>query len=158
MNRFSLITRWHLDAPIDRVWEGLVDSGQWPSWWRYVHAIEEVEPGDADGLGALRGYTWSSRLPYRLSFRMRISAVQRPTLLEGRADGDLSGIGTWHLAAEDTTTRVRYEWTVAATKRWMTLLGPLLAPAFRWNHGQVMAEGGRGLARHLSVRLLSLDA
>ena len=35
---------------------------------------------------------------------------------------------------------------------------PLLAPAFRWNHGQVMAEGGRGLARHLGAKLLSTGA
>ncbi|HXX83395.1 MAG TPA: hypothetical protein VEN29_05380 [Casimicrobiaceae bacterium] len=40
----------------------------------------------------------------------------------------------------------------------MKFLGPLLAPAFRWNRDQVMAEGGRGLARHLGARLLSLDA
>jgi hypothetical protein len=34
-------------------------------------------------------------------------------------------------------------------------MAPILAPAFRWNHGQVMAEGGRGLARRLGVSLLS---
>jgi len=53
---------------------------------------------------------------------------------------------------------VRYEWTVDTKKRWMDLLSPMLAPIFRWNHDQVMAEGGRGLARHLGVRLLSLRA
>jgi hypothetical protein len=40
----------------------------------------------------------------------------------------------------------------------MNLLAPLLAPAFRWNHGEVMAEGGRGIARHLGVKLLDMDA
>jgi len=42
-----------------------------------------------------------------------------------------------------------------AGKRWMNLLAPLLAPVFAWNHDQVMAEGGRGLARHLGVTLRS---
>lgn len=158
MNRFALTTQWLLEAAIDRVWEALVASSEWPSWWRYVHAVEEIEPGDSDGLGALRRYTWSSRLPYRLSFLMRVSAVRRPIFLEGTAVGDLQGTGRWHLEPERATTRVRYEWTVATTTRWMNLLGPLLAPAFRWNHDQVMAEGGRGLARHLGVRLLSLQA
>ena len=37
----------------------------------------------------------------------------------------------------------------------MKVLGPLLAPIFEWNHDQVMAEGGRGLARHLGVTLLT---
>ena len=36
----------------------------------------------------------------------------------------------------------------------MTLLSPLLAPLYEWNHNQVMDEGGRGLARHLGVASL----
>ena len=36
----------------------------------------------------------------------------------------------------------------------MTLLSPLLAPLYEWNHNQVMNEGGRGLARRLGVSLL----
>jgi hypothetical protein len=43
---------------------------------------------------------------------------------------------------------------VTTGKRWMNALAPLLAPVFAWNHDQVMAEGGRGLARHLGVTLL----
>ena len=34
-------------------------------------------------------------------------------------------------------------------------VSPLLAPVFAWNHDQVMAEGGRGLARHLGVALVA---
>ena len=37
----------------------------------------------------------------------------------------------------------------------MNLLGPLLAPVFRWNHDYVMAAGGRGLAHHLGVELVA---
>jgi uncharacterized protein YndB with AHSA1/START domain len=155
MNRFSLVTYWHLEAPIDRVWEAIVAVEEWPRWWRYVHRVEAMEKGDAAGCGALRRYTWSSRLPYRLSFAMRVTRVERPSSLEGVAEGDLTGTGRWHLASEDGTTRVRYDWTVITTKSWMNALAPLLQPAFRWNHNQVMAEGGRGLARHLGVRLLS---
>ncbi|HXX83394.1 MAG TPA: hypothetical protein VEN29_05375 [Casimicrobiaceae bacterium] len=93
MSSFSLTTYWHLESAIDRVWEALVASREWPRWWRYVNSVEEIEPGGADGLGALRRYTWSSRLPYRLSFLMRVSAVRRPTFLEGTAEGDLAGTG-----------------------------------------------------------------
>ncbi|TMG92875.1 MAG: hypothetical protein E6H73_10725 [Betaproteobacteria bacterium] len=67
----------------------------------------------------------------------------------------MSGTGRWQLAPEAETTRVRYDWTVVTTKPWMNVLAPLLQPAFRWNHNQVMSEGGRGLARHLGVNLLS---
>ena len=155
MTRFSLVTQWHLDAPIDRVWGAIVAVEDWPRWWRYVCEVKELTRGDGDGLGALRRYTWSSRLPYRLSFDMRVTRVERPSSLEGVAEGDLQGTGRWHLTPDAATTHVRYDWTVVTTKPWMRVLGPLLQPAFRWNHNEVMADGGRGLARHLGVRLIS---
>ncbi|MGH8799509.1 MAG: SRPBCC family protein [Casimicrobiaceae bacterium] len=155
--QFDLSTRWQLDSAIERVWDAIVAVDAWPRWWRFVHTVEEVEKGDAEGLGALRRYTWSSKLPYRLSFAMQVTAVTPPTYLEGVAVGDLAGSGRWRLASEAGTTRVRYDWTVVVSKRWMNALAPLLEPAYRWNHNQVMAEGGRGLARHLGVRLLAND-
>lgn len=155
---FNLTTHWQLDSAIERVWDAIVAVEAWPRWWRFVHAVEEVEKGGGDGLGALRNYTWSSKLPYRLSFAMRVTAVTPPTYLEGVAVGDLSGSGRWRLIADGSTTRVRYDWTVLTTKRWMNALAPLLEPVFRWNHHQVMAEGGRGLARYLGVRLLANGA
>jgi hypothetical protein len=158
MRQFDLTTQWQLESAIDRVWDAIVTVDKWPRWWRFVHAVEELEKGDAEGLGALRGYTWSSKLPYRLSFAMRVTAVTPPTYLEGLAVGDLSGSGRWRLIADGSTTRVRYDWTVLTTKRWMNALAPLLEPVFRWNHHQVMAEGGRGLARYLGVRLLANGA
>ena len=118
MTQFALVTHWHLDAPIDRVWDALVAVETWPQWWRYVCKVDELQQGGAEGLGALRRYTWASRLPYRLTFQMRISAVERPTLIEGTAEGDLSGTGRWRLVPDDATTRVRYDWTVAVTKAW----------------------------------------
>ncbi|HTP46075.1 MAG TPA: SRPBCC family protein [Casimicrobiaceae bacterium] len=155
MREYALVTHWHLRAPIDRVWDAIYGVEDWPRWWRFVEAVVALQKGDANGVGAVRRFTWTSRLPYALTFEMRSSVVERPTFMEGTASGELTGLGRWRLAPEGESTRVRYEWTVVATKSWMNLLAPLLAPAFRWNHGQVMAEGGRGLARHLGVELLS---
>lgn len=155
MRQFDLTTHWHLDSAIDRVWDAIVAVEKWPRWWCFVKTVEELEKGDAEGLGALRRYTWSSKLPYRLTFAMRVTAVARPTYLEGVAVGDLDGSGRWRLVPDGSTTRVRYDWTIVTTKGWMNALAPLLEPAFRWNHHQVMAEGGRGLARHLGVPLLA---
>ncbi len=157
MKQYVLVTHWHLEAPIGRVWEAISRVEEWPRWWKYVHEVLELEKGGENGVGSLRRYTWSSRLPYRLSFEMRTSTARKPFFMEGIASGELNGYGRWHLAPEGGTTRVRYEWSVSTGKPWMNALAPLLAPAFRWNHGQVMAEGGRGLARYLGARLLSTD-
>jgi polyketide cyclase/dehydrase/lipid transport protein len=151
MKEYTLVTRWRLAAPIDRVWGAIYAVEAWPRWWRYVQSVVELSKGDANGVGAVRRFTWSSALPYRLSFEMRVTVVEPPTRMEGIALGELSGTGCWHLAADGGTTRVRYDWTVTTTKPWMNLLAPVMRPVFRWNHGQVMAEGARGLARHLGV-------
>jgi uncharacterized protein YndB with AHSA1/START domain len=152
---FSLVTDWHLEAPVERIWEALVAPEDWPRWWRFLETVTVLENGGADGVGSLRRYTWTSRLPYRLSFDMRTTVLERPAFLEGVAAGELSGTGRWRLAPLDGASRVRYEWRVATEKAWMKLSGPVLAPLFAWNHDQVMLEGGRGLARHLGVPFLA---
>lgn len=156
MSQYHLVTEWHLDAPIDGVWAALTTPQEWPRWWPFVQAVVELEPGDADGVGSLRRYTWSSKLPYRLSFELRTTVLERPTFIEGVAAGDLNGRGRWRLTAIGDTTRVQYEWTVTTEKSWMNALAPVLAPVFAWNHDQVMRAGGEGLARHLGVQLIAV--
>lgn len=152
MNSYELVSHWHFAAPIDCIWDGLYAVEAWPKWWKYVQSVEELEPGDATGLGAVRRYTWGSRLPYSLSFLMRTTVVKSPHLLEGVAQGELNGVGRWSLSQEGVTTHVQYDWQVSTSRAWMNALAPILAPMFRWNHDEVMAEGARGLARYLGVR------
>jgi hypothetical protein len=116
---------------------------------------QELRKGDEAGVGAVRRYTWSSRLPYSLTFDMRVTRVQRPQLIEGEAIGELTGTGRWTLSTQADAVRVRYDWQVETTRPWMNALAPLLSPAFRWNHGEVMRAGAAGLARHLGARLLA---
>jgi uncharacterized protein YndB with AHSA1/START domain len=156
MSQYRLVTEWLLDAPIERVWSALVTPEEWPRWWRFVQSVVELEKGNQEGVGSLRRYTWSSKLPYRLSFEMRTTVLKRPNFIEGVASGDLNGLGRWHLTASGKTTRVQYEWTVTTEKSWMNVLAPILAPVFAWNHDQVMHAGGEGLARHLGVKLLAV--
>jgi uncharacterized protein YndB with AHSA1/START domain len=150
-SQYALVTTWRLDAPVERIWQALTHPEEWPRWWRYVKSVVPVEPGDAQGVGAVRRYTWTSRLPYELTFDMRTTVMTRPRVIEGVAFGDLNGTGCWHIDAIGGDTNVRYEWTVSTGKGWMNVFAPFLAPAFRWNHNQVMAEGGRGLARYLGA-------
>ena len=81
--------------------------------------------------------------------------VLPPTLLVGEASGELEGIGRWRLFDDDGVTAAVYEWNVRTTKPWMNAIAPIAAPAFRWNHDQIMRWGGEGLARHLGCRLLA---
>ena len=158
MSEFNLVSEWRLGAPIERVWQALVHPQDWRRWWRYVHEVAPVAPGNARGIGARTRYVWSSRLPYRLAFEMRTTRAEPPVLLQGEASGDLEGVGRWLLARGPGTTAVRYEWRVHTTKRWMNVVGPLLAPVFEWNHDQVMRAGGRGLAEYLGARYVTCSS
>lgn len=154
-NRYALATEWVLTSPRETIFDALTSPESWPTWWRYVEATTCIARGDARGIGAVWRYTWTSRLPYRLTFDMTTTLSERPHRLEGTASGELSGVGRWRLAREGDASRVRYDWIVTTTKRWMNVLAPLLAPVFARNHDQVMAAGGRGLAEHLGVTLLA---
>jgi hypothetical protein len=152
MSRYELATDWYLEAPVERVWDAIFDVASWPKWWSYVLQVEQMEPGDASGVGAVRRFTWGSALPYQLSFTMRTTVVQRPHVLEAVAEGELTGVGRWTLESQGAATRVRYDWEVTTSRAWMNVMAPVLGPMFRWNHGQVMSAGGRGLAQYLRER------
>jgi uncharacterized protein YndB with AHSA1/START domain len=145
-----------VDAPRDEVFQAIWDSERWPSWWRGVESVVKVEEGDEEGVGSLGRYVWKSRLPYRLEFEMRTTKVERPRLMEGEAEGELTGTGRWRVFEESGVTAVVYEWDVRTTSAWMNLLAPVARPFFAWNHDVVMRWGGEGLSRLVGARLLAM--
>ncbi len=153
---YSFVTIWRFDAPIDAVWDIIIHSERWPEWWKYVESVVELEPGDENGLGSLQHITWTSALPYKLSFDSRVTRVEKPYLIEGVARGELNGTGRWQLSQEGSVTIVRYDWNVSTSKSWMNLLAPVARPIFAWNHNILMDEGGRSLALLLHAHLLNI--
>ena len=154
MAQYEFVTTWCVDAPIDRVFSAIEDSARWPEWWQGVRSAELLEEGDEAGVGRLWRYVWRSRLPYNLEFDSRVTRLERPWLIEGRAEGELTGIGRWRLF-EGRGTAVVYEWNVSTSQRWMNALAPFARPLFAWNHDAVMRQGAAGLARLLDAPLLT---
>jgi Polyketide cyclase / dehydrase and lipid transport len=154
---YKFVTVWKIEAPVEKVWDAITDSLKWPEWWKGVEKVVELEKGDADGIGSLRRYTWKSALPYRLSFDMRLTKMEKYKYLEGDALGELQGKGIWHFKQDGNITTIRYNWDVSTTKAWMNLVSPLLKPAFEWNHDYVMKSGGEGLAKLLGAKRLSTE-
>jgi uncharacterized protein YndB with AHSA1/START domain len=149
---YSFVTRWYIDAPIERVFAAIEDAPAWPYWWKAVVAVETLQKGGDDGVGHVARSVWRSALGYRLQFDARVIKKVAPEELEVEAAGDLVGRGRWHLAREGTGTIVLYAWDVTTSRRWMNVLAPLLRPAFAWNHAVAMRSGGEGLARLLGAR------
>jgi len=155
---FVLVSQWRIAAPRERVWEALKHPTEWPRWWPYVKAVDELDAGDADGLGARYRFHWASRLPYAIRLLTTVVDIRKPERIVARAEGDLTGTGTWLLEARDGATDVMYTWSVDLDRAWMRALLPILRPAFAWNHNAVMAAGEIGLSRHLGVQARQAEA
>jgi uncharacterized protein YndB with AHSA1/START domain len=153
MSRYRFVTDWHVDAPLERVWDAIYDSERWPEWWRGVLAVAPVTAGTSEGAGEVRRYTFRGRLPYSLTFDMRVTRSDPHDLLEGRASGELEGTGTWTLRGSDDGTDVRYVWDVRTTRRWMDLPIPFARRFFTANHDLIMRWGAEGLERLLGARV-----
>lgn len=156
MAKFQFVTVWRIEAPLPRVCDAVSRCRYWPDWWRGVESVEEFDPGDAEGIGSLRRFTWRGRLPYRLTFDVRVTRIVPLTMLEGHASGEVEGIGRWRFSSEGDVTMVCYEWRIRTRRLWMNLIAPLARPLFKWNHDQVMRQGAEGMARLLNARLVSL--
>jgi hypothetical protein len=149
--QFNLVTQWRVKSPLKPVWDEIVRPDDWPQWWRAIKRVEMLREGDADGVGAERRLTWRTALPYDVTFEMRSIRIEPMSVIEGRATGELQGLGRWTFDVDGPTTLVRYDWRVDVTKPWMRTFAPVLRPAFVWNHGVVMGWGYEGLCRRLGV-------
>ncbi len=150
---YSFRTLWQLETNIEGVFEVIATPTNWPQWWPYVKKVTELSAIE-NGVGSIHHFEFYTKLPYRLNFTLQNTKKQAPKLLEGRAVGELEGIGRWTLEQQGNITEVHYLWEVSTNKVWMNLLAPLLRPAFEWNHHQVMRQGAKGLANYLGARLI----
>ena len=150
-SRFQLVTDWKLTAPLEAVWKAISRVEDWPAWWPSVRTVTPLAQGDAEGLGAVHRFTWNTALPYSLTFDMTVTRIDPHVRIEGRATGDLEGLGIWTFRHEAGVTLARYDWRVDVTEPWMRHLAPLLEPVFKWNHGVVMRRGYRGLCGYLAA-------
>lgn len=125
---------WLFDAPREPVWGVVYDAAHWPEWWRGVRRTEIVEPGDERG-------------------------EEPPSLLVGRARGELTGTGTWRFYESELGTASTWEWQVATTREWMNAAGPLARPIFAMEPPPDHAVGrrGRGAANRLSDARVELS-
>lgn len=153
MPDFSLTTRWLIPAPVDKVWECLVATENWPVWWEYVAMVDETARGNSMGVNNVRRYLWRTCLPYDLAIDLRVTQIQPYRFITAEVTGDLTGNGNCAITYQEieAATELTFTWNVSLTKSWMKLIGGVAKPLFVWNHEKVMKNGEEGLIRHLST-------
>jgi hypothetical protein len=60
LNEYSFATSWVLDAPVDAVWDAMIETEQWPEWWPYLCSVTEIGKGNFDGTGSLLSFKWGN--------------------------------------------------------------------------------------------------
>ncbi len=150
---FSLTTTWSIPASLELVWLSLVDTENWPSWWKYVASVTELSPGNTYKINNIRQYHWRTRLPYNLLLNLRVVEVKPLRRLVVEVSGDLEGNGACDIAWNSLTehTEIEFLWCVQPCKDWMKSFTIVAKPIFTWNHNQVMKQGELGLIRHLNT-------
>ena len=101
---YRFLTTWLLESPREPVWEAVFDQKSWPSWWRGVEDVVELDPGDEHGVGSHSRLTWRSKLPYDLVFEAKTRTVERPVPLSSpKASASISrGFSTIRVRASNT--------------------------------------------------------
>lgn len=157
MAEYHLQTIWRIKAPLETVFGAILNSLAWPEWWSGVENVEQTASGDTNGINSIRRYSWRGELPYTLILDVCATDIKNLESIEGKAAGDLEGIGRWHFSRKGSVSSVHFEWHVRSTKWWMNLLAPVARRLFIRNHTLIMMQGGEGLARLLKTSLLSQD-
>ena len=135
---YVFVDEWEVDAPVEAVYEALVDARTYPEWWQPVYISVEGDRRETE-------HHFKGRLPYTLKMRARLVEVDRPRTFDVEVDGDLRGHGRWTLTPRDGRVRVRWDWVVYADRPLLRYLTPVLRPLFRWNHNWAVARAREGL-------------
>jgi hypothetical protein len=137
--------RWQVDAPLEAVYDVLVDLEHYPLWWPQVRAVASLGPDHA--LVVCR-----SMLPLTLHLELRPAVRDRERgRLQVSIDGDLAGWSRFTLTGLGEGVEVGYLQEVEARRRLLDA-GRWARPLVTANHSWMMQAGEHGLARRLSAR------
>jgi hypothetical protein len=151
-NDYKIITHWRVPGTVEDVSAILRDPRDLPRWWPAVYLdVQELEPGDAQGLGKVVSLYTKGWLPYTLRWQFRVTDVH-PNGLSLEAWGDLVGRGIWTFVQDGPDVLVVYDWQVRADKGLLKNLAWLMKPIFTANHNWAMARGEQSLKLELARR------
>ena len=150
---FVLTSRWRMDIDAAPLWALLTDIPSWPRWWPQVKRVRVLQRAAGDPVGNLTQIDWSSAPLNDLRLQLLTTAAERPRLLEGRASGDLRGLGAWILEpTPDGGVELTCRCEVELDRSWMRSLAPLLRPVLEGKLFAVVRAGAQGMAQALGCR------
>lgn len=152
-NEYHFITNWRVQATAEEVSAVLGNAPDLVRWWPSVYLkVDQLEPGDERGIGAVIDLYTRGWLPYTLRWRFRVAESDHPYGSTLQASGDFDGRGIWSFVERDGWTDITYDWKITADKPLLKYGSFLLKPIFSANHHWAMAKGEESLKLELARR------
>ena len=150
---YHFVTRWRVAGDLEDVAGVLADPEDVVRWWPAVYLdVEELAPGDDQGVGKVVCPHTKGWLPYTLRWDFRVTESRHPHGWTLEASGDFVGRGEWRLRQNGRDVAVVYDWRISAEKPALRALTPPLRPLFAANHRWAMATGEESLRLELARR------
>ncbi len=146
---YHFVTDWRFKAPLQKVWEVVLDIERYPGWWKNFRRVQ-ITRGDGKSVGSVIACEVRGSLPYSLNYALEVREAEEYRHILLRSTGDLVGTGRWEFSeVEQGTVKARYFWDVATTNPILNLVAALAKRALARNHEQVMANGYAALRPHV---------
>lgn len=154
---YHFITRWRVYGRVKDVTDIISDRKALTHWWPSVYLkAEELEAGDADGIGTVVRLHTKGWLPYTLLWQLRIAEIYKDGFLLV-ASGDFEGRGIWTFKQVDEYVDIAYDWKISAEKPLLRYFSFIMKPLFAANHSWAMARGEESLKLELARRKATTD-
>jgi hypothetical protein len=152
-NDYHFITTWRIPGTVDEIMDVLSDAPDLARWWPSVYLeVEQLAPGDKNGLGKqVRLYT-KGWLPYTLRWQFTVTESNPPHGFTLEAEGDFVGRGIWTFQPDGAEVIVTYDWKIRADKPLLRYFSLLMKPIFGANHHWAMRKGEESLRLELARR------
>lgn len=157
-NDYHFITHWRVRSTVEEVSEILGDAPDLARWWPSVYLeVEEIQPGDKDGIGRVVALYTKGWLPYTLRWQFRVTESNFPHGFAIDAWGDFIGRGIWTFSQDGPWVDITYDWSIRADKSLLRYGSFLLKPIFSANHRWAMRMGEMSLMLELARRHAPTD-
>jgi hypothetical protein len=152
-NAYRFITHWQVESTLEEINAILSNAPDLARWWPSVYLdVQQLAPGDADGVGKVVSLVTKGWLPYTLRWQFRVTRNSYPHGFELEAFGDFIGRGVWTFQQNGEQVDISYLWEVAADKPLLRRLSWLFKPVFAANHRWAMQQGYESLLLELARR------
>ncbi len=152
-NDYHFITEWHVESTMQEIAEILGNALDLMRWWPSVYLkVEELEAGDATGVGKVIDLYTKGWLPYTLCWQFRVTQSNVPYGFTLEAWGDFVGRGIWTFEQQGDIVKIVYDWKIRADKPVLKYLSFIMKPVFSMNHHWAMEKGEESLKIELARR------